>query len=127
MNLDKKTFEIPDPPPERRGAPRCLAVDFVWYKVLTPADNIEKSDEGIFKMRDISHTGLGIYVTKPLEVGTLVFIEICSKALRLSAVGEVANIRQDAKGYYRVGIRFRVLPPNDRMALLNFWKKNDRG
>jgi c-di-GMP-binding flagellar brake protein YcgR len=126
MNLDKKHSEIPDPPLDRREAPRTLTVDFVWYKVLDTDGDLEKSEEGIFKMRDISHTGLGLYVTKPLPVGTLVFIEICSRMLRLSAVGEVVNIRETKQGYFRIGIRFRVMPPNDRLALMTFWKKNDK-
>ena len=108
-------------PIERRHYKRRWAVDFVWYKVLPKhGEDTSASAEGLSNMCDISKTGIGLYVTQNLPIGTMVFLEIGANRLNLSAVGEVVSEIRIREHYYRTGIRFKVIPPNDRMALYKF-------
>ena len=77
-------------------------------------------------MCDLSETGIGLHLTQPLSVGELIFIEIASGKLNLSAVGRVIHQKATANGRYRIGVRFEVVPPNDRMALAKYFAKRDK-
>lgn len=105
---------------ERRNSPRLPMVRFVWYKLIDPpaagaADPI--SDEGICQLCDISSTGVGILVPKPMPKGSRIFLEISFVDCTISSVGEVMNTRPARTQLLRVGVRFVALPPNDRLLL----------
>ena len=112
---------------ERRRAKRHAAVDFVWYKVL-PAEGEDpaSSPEGVSKMCDISKTGIGIYATQRLPLGSAVFIELGANKFSMSAVGTVVSEIKIKENYYRTGIHFKIIPPNDRMTLAKFMKSHDK-
>ena len=116
-----------DPVEERRQAARHPIIDFVWYKIID--ENMEATDiesEGVSKMCDISRTGIGIYVTRKLPLHKLIFIELAANRIRLSAVGQIVNVREINEGSYRMGIRFLIIPPNDRLAMAKFWKDDGK-
>ncbi len=106
---------------ERRRYRRHSAVDFVWYKVVPETGGeLADSAEGLSNMCDISKTGIGLYVTQSFALGTMVFLELSGKKLSLSAVGEVVSEIRIRENYYRTGIHFKIMPPNDRMTLNSF-------
>lgn len=110
---------------ERRIAKRHSLVRFVWYKVLTNEfDQLESSLEGISKSCDISETGVGLYTTSPIPIGTPVFLEIATLKFNISCIGKVAYSRQSENNYFRIGVRFVLLPPNDRILLVEHFGIN---
>ena len=119
MSRDDAKTEAPSR--EQRMAVRYKTVDLTWFKTLRVQP--EKSVEGVSKMCDLSETGIGLFLTQPLTVGELVFIEIASGKLRMSAVGRVVHQRETSPRRYRVGVNFEVVPPNDRMALASFFQR----
>jgi hypothetical protein len=113
---------------ERRITKRHSLVRFVWYKVLSNEfDQLESSLEGISKSCDISETGVGLYATSHIPVNTPVFLEIATLKFNISCIGKVAYSRQSEKNYFRIGVRFVLLPPNDRILLVEHFgiKKED--
>lgn len=115
------------PHQERRQSARYLVVDFVWFTVIE--ENIDESHllEGLSRMCDISKGGIGIYVTEKLPLHKLVFLELAANKIRISAIGRIVNQRETEDGQYRVGIQFKIVPPNDRLTLARLWKKDDKG
>lgn len=122
---DNKQSEPPGT--DRRSSPRISLVRFIWYKVI---DQEQLPDggtrEGISRMCDISKTGVGLYVTQPIDAGKRVFLEVATTKENLSAVGQVANARPTADGLFRVGIHFIAIPPNDRLALDNLLSRDEQ-
>ena len=121
MSSDDARTKVPGR--EKRTSVRYHAVDLTWFKTL--GVHSEASTEGISKMCDLSEAGIGLHLTQPLPVGELIFIEIASGKLSLSAVGRVMHQRETARGRYRIGVHFEVVPPNDRMALAKYFAKRD--
>ena len=106
---------------DKRTSVRYHIVDLTWYKTLDV--HSETDSEGISKMCDLSETGIGLHLTQPLAIGELIFIEVASGKLNLSAVGRIIHQQGAEKGRYRIGVRFEVVPPNDRMALAKYFAK----
>ena len=107
---------------ERRRASRYALVHFVWFKVVE--DDLEKTGaslEGICKISDISETGMGLYATVQVPVGKRAFFEIVTRHFNLSCVGEVVHSSKANERYYRVGVRFSIVPPNDRLLLSQYF------
>jgi c-di-GMP-binding flagellar brake protein YcgR len=112
---------------ERRSSPRVPLVRFIWYKVIKEEQQAnEESREGISRMCDLSRTGVGIYVTQPIDAGKRVFLEVATTKENLSALGQVVNTRPTDDGLYRVGIHFIAIPPNDRLALDNLLGRDEQ-
>ncbi|MBW2277167.1 MAG: PilZ domain-containing protein [Deltaproteobacteria bacterium] len=114
---------------ERRISQRLPLVRFVWYKVIhskKPAEGLAGSEEGICKLCDISSTGVGILVPKPIADGSQVFLEISIGEYTISSIGEVVNTRPAPNQLYRVGALFVVLPPNDRVLLNRLLEDDDQ-
>lgn len=104
---------------ERRITKRHSLVRFVWYKVIDKEFNqLESSLEGISKSCDISETGVGLYTTSHIPVNTPVFLEIATLKFNISCIGKIAYSRPSENNYFRVGVRFVLLPPNDRILLI---------
>lgn len=122
-----------DPPTKKRGRERrCSArlpvVKLVWYKILEDEwDDSDSSIEGVSKMCDISHNGVGLVVTQNLPLGKHIFVEVTSYKFSVSAVGVVVYNKEQGKGFYRIGIRFKIMPPNDKLTLDGFIKNYDKG
>ena len=72
--------------------------------------------EGLARAVDLSMLGVVFVTTRPLPLGVWVFLEITSAHGNVSAVGRVRNCRATDK-QHRIGIRFKVIPPNDRSVL----------
>jgi len=101
-----------------RVAARQELVRFVWYSVISEQAGAEQSAaEGLSRTCDISQTGIGLWTITPLPPGASVFLEIALTTFTMSAVGKVMNGNVDQDGWYRAGIQFRVVPPNDRLRL----------
>jgi c-di-GMP-binding flagellar brake protein YcgR len=110
----------------RRKAERHPIINFVWYKVLeNNSEKLAKSPEGISKMCDISATGIGLYVTEIVPVGKNVFMEVIADKFNLSMIGEIVHSRVEEDGYFRLGISFVVVPPNDRLLLSRMFGGSD--
>ncbi|MBN2496115.1 MAG: PilZ domain-containing protein [Deltaproteobacteria bacterium] len=106
-------------------ATRYPTVNFVWYSILDDeSDGEELPSEGISKTCDISASGVGILVPRPLPVGKRIFLEVATKEFNLSAVGRVVYSKASMEGYYRVGVQFMVIPPNDRLRLARHFRSN---
>lgn len=98
---------------EQRQAPRHRTVKFAWYKALDEGVEIE----GVAHSCDLSRGGIGLYVSHELPSNAKVFVEVSTGEFSLSAVGKVAHVRKAKEGYFRIGISFVVVPPNDRILL----------
>jgi hypothetical protein len=120
-----KDREVSNRSEERRIAKRHSLVRFVWYKVLTNEfDQLESSLEGISKSCDISETGVGLHTTSPISIDTPVFLEIATLKFNISCIGKVAYSRKSENSYFRIGVRFVLLPPNDRVLLVEHFGIN---
>jgi len=107
---------------ENRAATRHITVNFIWYKII---DGEEKeSIEGISKSNDISETGVGMLVTRLIPNGKRVFIEIATQKFNISAVGKIVYSKYEGEGFYRAGVQFLALPPNDLLLLKKHFGKN---
>ncbi len=101
---------------ESRRAHRSKIVKFIWYKILEELPD-STGDEGIAYSCDLSRTGVGIYISRSLPINKKIFLEISLGDQTLSGVGLIAYSKMGAEGKYRIGVRFLVLPPNDRILL----------
>lgn len=101
---------------ERRGSRRQPLVRFVWYRVIEEWVDEEQHLEGIARSCDLSLTGAGLFLSRPLPREALVFLEITLARGVLSAVGRVVQATERGETW-RVGVRFLVVPPNDRLLL----------
>ena len=113
---------------ERRGAQRVTCVRFAWYQMIVDDDAGGEEHaglEGITKTCDLSRLGIGIEVAEPLPHGALVFIEIATDQVNLSGLGRVSNSGRLPNGLYRTGIRWIVVPPNDRLLLAQLCGDDD--
>lgn len=105
----------------QRRSQRSPLVRFIWYKLIEedgiapPMDEIPT--EGIAHSCDIAAGGIGIRITHSYPAGSKLFIEIATGEFTISAVGLVVHSRQVGEGRYQVGMRFLVIPPNDRILL----------
>lgn len=88
---------------------------FVWYVSLNPA--ADNSGGHIAHTADVSTSGIGIHSAIELSIGELLFCELTGSQGNVSAVGRVMHCKQVDGKYYRVGVRFEVVPPNDRPIL----------
>jgi c-di-GMP-binding flagellar brake protein YcgR len=119
------------PPPgiseaERRRASRYALVHFVWFKVVEEEpDKTEGSLEGVCKIADVSQTGMGLYATVAVPVGKTAFFEIVTRHFSLSCVGQFVYSRKADERYYRVGVRFAIVPPNDRLLLDQYFASKE--
>jgi hypothetical protein len=111
---------------ERRRASRYALVHFVWFKVVEDEPGkVEESLEGICKIADVSETGMGLYATAPMPVGKTAFFEIVTRHFSLSCVGKFVYSRKADDRYYRVGVRFAIVPPNDRLLLGQYFSSDE--
>jgi len=122
---DKKKQAVLASPVDRRRAVRHPTVLFVWYKILVEDPDPPEHFEGVSKTCDISSSGVGVFTAWLLPVGKKVFLEIVTKEFNLSAIGRVVYARKIKDGYFRVGIEFEVMPPNDRTLFDNYYKENE--
>ncbi len=107
---------------ERRRAARYALVHFVWFKVLKEeTDSTGDSLEAICKISDVSETGMGLYATVAVPVGKRAFFEIVTRHFSLSCVGRFVYSSKANERYYRVGVRFSIVPPNDRLLLSQYF------
>lgn len=101
-----------------RKEERREVVSFVWYKLL-PVDPAtgERSFEGVARSCDISPSGVGMVIARPLDPGAWVFLELGLRVGRVSVVGRVRHCHPMDGGLFRVGCALDVMPPNDRQAV----------
>ena len=103
---------------DKREDVRHPVINFVWYKLLEGTkQGIIESPEGVSQMCDISPAGIGLYVAQDIPIGSLMFLEVILNKMHIGIIGEVAHSRNEKEGYYRVGINFLVIPPNNRLRL----------
>ena len=104
---------------KNRAERRQAIVHFVWYRVLVDVEAPQADDSrcGIARSCDLSARGLGLFTSRALPAGELVFLEIATSDGNLSAVGKIVHSREVEPGVHRVGIRLLIVPPNDRPTL----------
>lgn len=111
---------------ERRRSTRLPIINLVWFKILEDEwEETESSMEGVSKMCDISHNGVGLVTTKDLPLSKHIFVEVTSQKFSVSAVGVVVFKTRQGPGFYRIGIRFKIMPPNDKLTLDSLIKNHD--
>ncbi len=100
--------------PQRRSARKTMT-RFVWYVSLeTKADETHGQ---LAHTTDIAMEGLGFFANHALPIGERLFCEITTPKHNISAVCRVVHCAVAPNGLYRVGVRFEVVPPNDRTVL----------
>jgi hypothetical protein len=87
-----------------------------WYRLL------DGDREGIAHSYDVSASGVSVMLPYPLEKSRRLFIELTGRELNISAVVEVAHSLPQGE-FFRVGARFVVIPPNDRILLTQWLAK----
>ena len=116
---------------EGRIAPRREMVRLVWYKILEDGPEEEQGGtgaacEGISKMCDISASGMGLYVAEQLPIGRIIFTEVSTRSFTFSAVGRIVYSKAQEDGFFRIGINFLIVPPNDRWYLIRHFKDDGK-
>jgi hypothetical protein len=107
---------------DRRRANRYRLIHLVWFKIIEKdASENRTSLDGICKIADISETGMGLYSAVPVPEKKMAFFEIVTKDFSISCVGEIVYARKADDRYYRIGVRFAVVPPNDRLLLSEYF------
>ncbi len=104
---------------ERRVEPRVPLARSVWYRLLRPRAGEAEAAEGMAFSYDLSYSGCGLSVTRPLRVHDQALLEIALAETSVSAVGRVVHIQEQAPGFYRVGILFDAMPPLDRLQVMS--------
>lgn len=103
---------------DRRRARRYAYRQLVWFKILEEtADRTGDSVEGVSRSCDISTSGLGLISSVPMPVGKNAFLEIPAKGFKFSAMGTIVYSHRTEDDLHHVGIRFSVIPPNNRIDL----------
>jgi hypothetical protein len=109
---------------DARKAQRYSLANIVWYKLVrvdeAPWAGEGLKEEGLANAVNISQSGIGIVLPNPLPTGTTIFLEVSFGQLKLSALGKIVYAKEDDKGYYQIGIKFLVVPPNDNIALRTY-------
>ena len=104
----------------RRIKPRVVLNLFLWYRILGDLEDSEESleppEEGLARVVDLSAEGVGFVSTKVLPTGGWIFLEITSPRGNLSVVGKLRSCAKTGQ-QYRIGVLFKVIPPNDRSLL----------
>jgi hypothetical protein len=98
--------------PERRTNPRQQYVNFAWYKRIDVSG--PGGEEGVAHSCDVSKTGAGLVVGRPLPAGAQLFVELLIRGGRVSMVATVMHCRELENERYRIGIEIDVMPPMDR-------------
>jgi hypothetical protein len=112
---------------ERRCSVRLPVITLVWYKTVESEwSDSGSAIEGVSKMCDISHNGVGLLVTQDLPLGKFVFLEVTGQKFNVSGVGVVVYKTREGKKYWRIGIRFTIIPPNDKIILDRFIQTHDQ-
>ncbi len=109
---------------DNRLATRHPTVNFIWYKIIDGSDDGKQPVEGISKSSDISESGVGMMVTRLIPKGTTVFVEVATRDFNISAVGKVVYTKYEGEGFYRAGVVFLAIPPNDLLLLKKHFGKN---
>jgi hypothetical protein len=82
-------------------------------------------NEGISKTCDLSEIGIGLHTPQALPIGRMIFVEIAMQEFNLSAIGKILYSKPTTEGYHRVGVRFTIVPPNDRMLLMRHFGSHE--
>ncbi len=105
----------------QRQRKRHATTLFVWYVRLKAAADNPKGH--LAHTADVSTSGLGIHSAVELPIDDLLFFELTGSQGNVSAVGRVMHCTHVEDKYYRVGVRFEVVPPNDRPILARLANK----
>ncbi|MFC1609928.1 PilZ domain-containing protein [Myxococcota bacterium] len=104
-------------PIHRRKHARKNLTRFVWYQTIEAVG--DGPIEGLSYSVDASRGGLGLVVSDPIPVDSLVMVMMVfhSNQYNLAAVCRVAFAREQADGTHRLGLEYVVLPPDARQFL----------
>ena len=106
---------------DKRVATRHEYINFAWYKRVD--DSAMDSEEGVARSCDVSEGGVGMVVTRKIPAGARLFMELISRAGRISAIGTVKHCTDVGNGQFRIGIGIVSVPPTDQLA----WKQMVEG
>jgi hypothetical protein len=103
----------------RRANQRKSMVNVAWYR------HIDGDREGMAHSYDVSSTGVSIVLPHPIEKSSRLFLELTGRDLNISAIVEVVHSLPHGE-FFRIGARFLLIPPNDRIALTTWLSKSLR-
>lgn len=104
-----------DPPRlDQRRTPRHEYINFGWYKRID--SGARDAEQGVARSCDVSDSGVGMILTRPLPKAAQLFLELIGRAGSISAIGTVMHCADVGNGCFRVGIRIDSIPPTDELT-----------
>jgi hypothetical protein len=89
---------------ERRRYPRLQSLYLVSY--VAKEDDAQKSGVSMARTLNVSQVGIGVEVYEPIEVDTLMEMEIAVKENIFSVRGKVVHSQRKPDGHWVIGIAF---------------------
>ena len=89
---------------ERRRYPRLQSLYLVSY--VAKEDDAQKSGVSMARTLNVSQVGIGVEVYEPIEVDTLMEMEIAVKENIFSVRGKVVHSQRKPDGHWVMGIAF---------------------
>lgn len=105
-------------------------LDDATYEDVLPVDasddgadrGEEAPTEGMARSCDISKSGVGLVLTRPLPVGERIFLELVCDDGSVSLIGRVVHCSRRPDGFWRTGLDIEIVPPTDRLTLSRITK-----
>ena len=89
---------------ERRRHPRVQSLYLVSY--VSKEGEVQKSGVSMARTLNVSQVGVGVEVYEPVEVDTLMEMEIAVKENIFSVQGKVIHSQKKPDGHWVIGIAF---------------------
>ena len=89
---------------ERRRHPRVQSLYLVSY--VSKEGEVQKSGVSMARTLNVSQVGIGVEVYEPVEVDTLMEMEIAVKENIFPVRGKVIHSRKKPDGHWVIGIEF---------------------
>ena len=89
---------------ERRRHPRVQSLYLVSY--VSKEGEVQKSGISMARTVNVSQVGVGVEVYEPIEVDTLMEMEIAVKETIFSVRGKVIHAQRKPDGHWVIGIAF---------------------
>lgn len=89
---------------ERRRHPRVQSLYLVSY--VSKEGEVQKSGVSMARTLNVSQVGIGVEIYEPVEVDTLMEMEIAVKENIFSVRGKVIHSRKKPDGHWVIGLAF---------------------
>lgn len=106
---------------EKRKHPRIETANDIYYILLD--NNVEKTEKGRGRTRDLSQSGVLLETQKPLNGPFIILMTLDLEGNEVQVKGRVVHNRESEKpGYYLTGIRFEGSKKEHINAIVAFVK-----